>query len=92
MPARFVSALLRVFKAEYRRPFTRAAELMTTFGLVQAGLEHPDAHGAGLALLLDGALSQRAHAMAELPLTTDVGPAGNHHLPACQHHVPLPAT
>ena len=34
----FVSALLRVFKAEYRRPFTRAAELMTTFGLVQAGL------------------------------------------------------
>ena len=34
----FVSALLRVFKAEYRRPFTRAAELMTSFGLVQAGL------------------------------------------------------
>ena len=34
----FVSALLRVFKAEYRRPFTRAAELMTTFGLVQAGM------------------------------------------------------
>jgi len=34
----FVSALLRVVKAEFRRPFTRAAELMTTFGLVQAGL------------------------------------------------------
>lgn len=34
----FVSALLRVFKAEFRRPFTRAAELMTTFGLVQAGM------------------------------------------------------
>ena len=34
----FVSALLRVFKAEFRRPFTRAAELMTTFGLVQAAL------------------------------------------------------
>ncbi len=34
----FVSALLKVFKAEFRRPFTRAAELMTTFGLVQAGL------------------------------------------------------
>jgi Ni/Fe-hydrogenase subunit HybB-like protein len=34
----FVSALLRVFKAEFRRPFTRAAELMTSFGLVQAGL------------------------------------------------------
>ncbi len=34
----FVSALLRVLKAEFRRPFTRAAELMTTFGLVQAGL------------------------------------------------------
>ncbi len=33
----FISAILRVFKAEYRRPFTRAAELMTTFGLVQAG-------------------------------------------------------
>ncbi|MFN2146169.1 MAG: NrfD/PsrC family molybdoenzyme membrane anchor subunit, partial [Anaerolineales bacterium] len=34
----FVSALLRVFKAEFRRPFTRAAELMTTFGLIQAGM------------------------------------------------------
>ncbi len=33
----FISAILRVFKAEFRRPFTRAAELMTTFGLVQAG-------------------------------------------------------
>jgi Ni/Fe-hydrogenase subunit HybB-like protein len=34
----FISALLRVMKVEVRRPFTRAAELMTTFGLVQAGL------------------------------------------------------
>ena len=34
----FVSALLRVFKAEFRRPITRAAELMTSLGLVQAGL------------------------------------------------------
>lgn len=34
----FVSALLRVFRAEFRRPFTRAAELMTSLGLVQAGL------------------------------------------------------
>jgi Ni/Fe-hydrogenase subunit HybB-like protein len=33
----FVSALLRVMKAEFRRPFTRAAELLTTFGLIQAG-------------------------------------------------------
>ncbi len=33
----FISALLRVLKVESRRPFTRAAELMTTFGLVQAG-------------------------------------------------------
>jgi len=33
----FISAILRVMKAEFRRPFTRAAELMTTFGLVQAG-------------------------------------------------------
>ncbi len=33
----FISAILRVFKSEFRRPFTRAAELMTTFGLVQAG-------------------------------------------------------
>ena len=28
----------RVLKVESRRPFTRAAELMTTFGLVQAGI------------------------------------------------------
>jgi molybdopterin-containing oxidoreductase family membrane subunit len=28
----FISALLRVMKYEVRRPFTRAAELMTTFG------------------------------------------------------------
>ncbi len=33
----FISAILRVLKIETRRPFTRAAELMTTFGLVQAG-------------------------------------------------------
>ena len=34
----FVSAILRVFNAEFRRPFTRAAELMTTFGLAAAGM------------------------------------------------------
>jgi molybdopterin-containing oxidoreductase family membrane subunit len=34
----FVSAILRVFKAEFRRPFTRAAELMTTFGLAAAAM------------------------------------------------------
>ena len=34
----FISAILRVLKIEARRPFTRAAELMTTFGLVQAGI------------------------------------------------------
>lgn len=39
----FVSALLRVFKVEFRRPFTRAAELMTTFALAQAGI-HIFAH------------------------------------------------
>ncbi len=33
----FISAILRVFKAEFRRPITRAAELMTAFGLIQAG-------------------------------------------------------
>jgi molybdopterin-containing oxidoreductase family membrane subunit len=34
----FVSAILRVFNAEYRRPITRAAELMTTFSLICAGM------------------------------------------------------
>jgi Ni/Fe-hydrogenase subunit HybB-like protein len=34
----FISALLRVMKVEVRRPFTRAAELMTTFGLIQAAI------------------------------------------------------
>lgn len=34
----FVSAILRVFNAEYRRPITRAAELMTTFSLACGGL------------------------------------------------------
>ncbi len=29
----FISAILRVLKIECRRPFTRAAELMTAFGL-----------------------------------------------------------
>ncbi|HSB02422.1 MAG TPA: NrfD/PsrC family molybdoenzyme membrane anchor subunit [Anaerolineales bacterium] len=33
----FISAILRVLKVESRRPFTRAAELMTSFGLIQAG-------------------------------------------------------
>lgn len=39
----FVSAILRVFKAEFRRPFTRAAELMTTFALA-AGALYPLIH------------------------------------------------
>jgi Ni/Fe-hydrogenase subunit HybB-like protein len=34
----FVSAILRVFRAEFRRPFTRAAELMTSFALVVAAM------------------------------------------------------
>jgi molybdopterin-containing oxidoreductase family membrane subunit len=34
----FVSAILRVFNAEYRRPITRASELMTSFSLACAGL------------------------------------------------------
>ncbi len=34
----FISAILRVMKYETRRPFTRAAELMTTFGLIQAAI------------------------------------------------------
>jgi Ni/Fe-hydrogenase subunit HybB-like protein len=34
----FVSAILRVFRAEFRRPITRAAELMTAFGLAAAAL------------------------------------------------------
>jgi Ni/Fe-hydrogenase subunit HybB-like protein len=34
----FISALLRVMKYEVRRPFTRAAELMTSFGLIQAAI------------------------------------------------------
>jgi len=34
----FVSAILRVFKAEFRRPITRASEMMTTFSLMVAGL------------------------------------------------------
>jgi len=34
----FVSAILRVFNAEYRRPITRAAELMTSFSLICGGL------------------------------------------------------
>ncbi|HSN73851.1 MAG TPA: NrfD/PsrC family molybdoenzyme membrane anchor subunit [Anaerolineae bacterium] len=34
----FVSAILRVFNAEFRRPITRAAELMTSFSLICGGL------------------------------------------------------
>jgi Ni/Fe-hydrogenase subunit HybB-like protein len=34
----FISALLRVMKFEARRPFTRAAELMTTFSIIQAAI------------------------------------------------------
>ncbi len=34
----FVSAILRVFNAEFRRPITRAAELMTTFSLICGAL------------------------------------------------------
>ncbi len=34
----FVSAILRVFNAEFRRPITRGAEMMTTFSLIVAGM------------------------------------------------------
>jgi Ni/Fe-hydrogenase subunit HybB-like protein len=34
----FVSAILRVFNAEFRRPITRAAELMTSFSLLAGAL------------------------------------------------------
>ena len=34
----FVSALLRILKAEFRRSITRAAELITAFGMIQVGL------------------------------------------------------
>ncbi|NOZ05644.1 MAG: polysulfide reductase NrfD [Chloroflexi bacterium] len=34
----FISAVLRVFKAEFRRPITRGSEMMTTFSLIVAGL------------------------------------------------------
>ncbi len=34
----FISAILRIFKAEFRRPITRASELMTTFSLLVAGM------------------------------------------------------
>ncbi len=33
----FISAILRVFNAEFRRPITRAAELMTSFALICGG-------------------------------------------------------
>ena len=39
----FVSAILRVFNAEFRRPITRAAELMTSFSLICGGL-YPIVH------------------------------------------------
>ncbi|MCB0064826.1 MAG: polysulfide reductase NrfD, partial [Caldilineaceae bacterium] len=34
----FVSAVLRVFKAEFRRPIVRASELMTSIALIVAGM------------------------------------------------------
>ncbi len=34
----FVSALLRAVKAEFRRPFTRVAELITLFALINVGI------------------------------------------------------
>lgn len=34
----FVSAVLRVFKVEWRRPIVRASEMMTTFALIVAGM------------------------------------------------------
>ena len=39
----FVSAILRVFNAEFRRPITRAAELMTSFSLI-CGVLFPVIH------------------------------------------------
>jgi len=86
----FISAILRVFKAEFRRPFTRAAELMTTFGLVQAGsVSH--AHGARLAGLLAVPVREPAHVVAEPAFAPFLGSPGDHHLFVVLHHVPVPA-
>lgn len=87
----FVSALLRVLKVEFRRPFTRVAELMTAFALINVGLSVFMHLGQRLAGLLVDPLPQRARPVAELSFPADVGLPGNQHLPGCQYDVPDPA-
>jgi hypothetical protein len=86
----FISAILRVFKAEFRRPFTRAAELMTTFGLVQAGFSVFMHMGrvAGLLVVPD---PQPASDLAQSPLAAIMGSCRDHYLLAGFDHVPLSA-
>ena len=81
----FVSAILRVFNAEYRRPITRAAELMTTFSLICAAM-YPFIH-LGRVWTVYGMIPMPNSAadLAQLPVAVDVGPAGDHDLPHRQH-------
>ena len=86
-----ISAILRLVQAEWRRPVTRCAEVITVFALMIGALfpDHPP--GAAVAVLLAGAVSQRAADLAELPLAAGVGLLRHQHLPDRQRAVPAAA-
>ena len=87
----FISAILRVLKIESRRPFTRAAELMTTFGLVQAGFSVFMHMGrVWLAYWMIPIPNERT-IWPDFHSPVDVGFHGHHHLFIVQQHVSVPA-
>ena len=87
----FISAILRVFNAEFRRPITRAAELMTSFSLI-CGFLFPVIHlGRAWTVYYMVPIPNQRYPLGELPVAADVGYAGHHDLPDQQHHLCLPA-
>ena len=68
-----VSAILRLSRANWRRPILRAAEAMTVFSITVAGL-FPLIHlGRNWIILLPDALPQPAGAVAQLPFAPACG-------------------
>ena len=75
-----ISAILRVTKAEWRRPVTRSAEAITLFALRDRRPLPADSPRPGDDLLLHDPLPQQPDAVAQLPLAPGLGRRRDHDL------------
>ena len=86
-----ISAILRLVNAGWRRPVTRCAEVDHRLRADDRRdvSDHPPR--PAVAVLLAGAVPERAADLAELPLAAGLGLLRHHHLPHRQPAVPVPA-